>query len=177
MTSSIKWLIIGQYTFYHWSFYMYTGLSLDICIVWRYFLIGTTSWFVHFLNIQNLWPKIGDWLCPLLKAGSWTMYVLVGVESSAVLSSFKLSDRCILVLNSFFSIKLRVKRDNNLVIALRIALRIKTWSNKTGINFMVFIIRIMKNFQYYDVIHNFSLWLVTSSNEANINWFLTHTGN
>ena len=37
-----KWPMIGQYSFYHWSITMHTGLSFVICFVWRHFL-GTIS--------------------------------------------------------------------------------------------------------------------------------------
>ena len=46
-----------------------------------------------------------------------------------------------------------------------------------GINFMIIILIFVKNCLWYDAIHNFSIWLRTASNPADINQFQSHTGN
>ena len=37
----------------------------------------------------------------------------------------------------------------------------KAWANKTGNDFMIFILIFEENCLYYDVIHDFSVWLRT----------------
>ena len=44
-------------------------------------------------------------------------------------------------------------------------------ANKIGINFMIFILLFMENYLKHNPIHNFSLWLRTSLNSVDINWF------
>ena len=52
----------------------------------------------------------------------------------------------------------------------------KALGNKTGNNFMIFILIFMENCLLYDVIHDFSVWPRTSSNPADIKRFRSHTG-
>ena len=47
--------------------------------------------------------------------------------------------------------------------------------NKTGFNFMIFILIFVENFLYYDAINNFSVWLRTGSNPADTNRFRNYT--
>ena len=49
-------------------------------------------------------------------------------------------------------------------------------SDKTGINFMIFILIFLENCLHYGAKHDFSVWLRTGSNPADINWFQSHTG-
>ena len=49
--------------------------------------------------------------------------------------------------------------------------------NKTGINFMIFILIFVKNCLQYYAIQDFSELLRTDSNPADINRFRSHTGN
>ena len=46
----------------------------------------------------------------------------------------------------------------------------------TGIDIMTFILLFVENCLKYDTIHEFSVWLRTGFNPADINWFLSHTG-
>ena len=41
---------------------------------------------------------------------------------------------------------------------------------------MIFILKFVENCLYYDGIHNFSVWLRTGSNPADISRFRIHTG-
>ena len=51
----------------------------------------------------------------------------------------------------------------------------KTLLNKTGVNFIIFILIFMENCLYYDSIHDFSVLLRTDSNPVDINQFRSHT--
>ena len=48
-------------------------------------------------------------------------------------------------------------------------------SQKTRIDFMIFILLYMENCLLKDPIHYFPIWLRTSSNPADYNWFRWHT--
>ena len=50
-----------------------------------------------------------------------------------------------------------------------------TRANKTGINFMIIILILVENCLYYDTIYDFSVWLTTGSNPADINRYRSHT--
>ena len=41
---------------------------------------------------------------------------------------------------------------------------------------MIFILIFVENCLYYDAIHDFSVWLRTGSNPADISWFRSDTG-
>ncbi len=49
-------------------------------------------------------------------------------------------------------------------------------ANKTGINFMIFILISIETCLLLDAIHYFSVWLRTGSNPADSNRFQSHTG-
>ncbi len=53
----------------------------------------------------------------------------------------------------------------------------KAQANKTGINFMIFILLHIENCLQYNALHDFSVWLRTDSNLADINRFRSNTGN
>ena len=46
--------------------------------------------------------------------------------------------------------------------------------NKIGIDLMIFILIFLANCLQYDAIHDFSVWLITGSNSADINRFRSH---
>ena len=50
-------------------------------------------------------------------------------------------------------------------------------TNKSGINFMIFISIFVEICMYYDAVHDFSVWMRTGSNPADIDRFRSHTGN
>ena len=52
--------------------------------------------------------------------------------------------------------------------------RLKAESNKTGFDFMI-LFNIRENCLQYDMLHEFSVWLRTSCNPADINRFWSHT--
>ena len=52
-----------------------------------------------------------------------------------------------------------------------ISLKPKDWANKTDINFMIFISIFVENYLQYDAIHDFSVWMRTGSNPADIYQF------
>ena len=51
----------------------------------------------------------------------------------------------------------------------------KALSNKTGFNFLLYNIIFVENWIQYDAIYNFSVWLKTDSNPADINRFQSYT--
>ena len=51
-----------------------------------------------------------------------------------------------------------------------------SWENKTGINFMIFILIYIKNLSVIRCFTCFSMLLRTGSNPADINRFESHTG-
>ena len=53
----------------------------------------------------------------------------------------------------------------------------KARDNKAGIGFIIFILIFVENCLKYDAIHDFSVWLRTGSNSADINGFRSHTVN
>ena len=57
-----------------------------------------------------------------------------------------------------------------------VLLSTKAQANKTGIDFMIFILIFVENCLQYDAIHDFSVWLRTGSYPADINRFRIHTG-
>ena len=62
------------------------------------------------------------------------------------------------------------------VIRLRLGLFVlEARANKSGIKFMIFILYSWNI--VYDAIHDFSVWLRTGSNPADIDPFRSHTGN
>ena len=58
---------------------------------------------------------------------------------------------------------------------IRSSEELKARPNKTGINFMIFILIFLKNCLQFDAKHNF--WLKTGPNPADINRFCSCTGN
>ena len=53
--------------------------------------------------------------------------------------------------------------------------RPKARANKPGIIFMIFNFIFVENCLSYNVIHDFSVWLGTGSNPADVNRFRSHT--
>ena len=47
-------------------------------------------------------------------------------------------------------------------------------TNKTGMNLIIIIFMFVENSMQYDTLHDFSVWLRTGYNPADINRFLSH---
>ena len=54
--------------------------------------------------------------------------------------------------------------------------KIKARANRTGINFIIYVLISVQNYLQFDAVHDFSVWFRTGSNPVDINRFGSHTG-